>query len=613
MLSNKTTYFLNYIKILIKYNIKFFVDFFLIFLSTYFSFAIVDQKLNIIHFNLLYILISSQCIYLITSHFIGIYKSLIRFYSSNNFVTELKGLFFYSILFQLFLALNPRSGVPLAIGFFQTIFLLLFIYLKFLLFTKILFKHDLQIIKNKNVLIYGAGKLGFLLSESMMGFKDFKIKGFIDDDKYKHNKTVNNIKIYGRLSIPELILNEDIREVYVAINKISEHLRLEIFETFRVYPLVKIKFVPSYISTNPRNIYLSDFDDLDVKHLIGRSETAPIQSLLDKNTKDKVALVTGAGGSIGYEICSQLVNLQINTIVLLDHNEFALYQAQQKIFVKANLYRVKIEVVLGSILDYAFLDSVIKKYNPWIIFHAAAYKHVPIVENNKIQSIKNNIFGSYNVARCADVHNVANCLLISTDKAVSPKNMMGTSKRFAELIFQGFNKKSKTIFSVVRFGNVLNSSGSVIPLFKDQILSGGPVTVTHKNVTRYFMTLSEAALLVIQASSLSIGGEIFVLDMGKPLKILDIAKKMILIYGSNFDIQIKFIGLRKGEKMHEKLFIGKKIYKTDHPKIFKVIEPSFSLVRIHNLISRIRFHIDHDNYGKALNIINDLNIKKFNT
>jgi FlaA1/EpsC-like NDP-sugar epimerase len=257
------------------------------------------------------------------------------------------------------------------------------------------------------------------------------------------------------------------------------------------------------------------------------------------------------------------------------------------------------------------LSSIIKEYNPWIIYHAAAYKHVPIVENNKIQSIKNNIFGSYNVACCAIAHNIKNCLLISTDKAVFPKNMMGISKRFAELIFQGFSKNSNVIFSVVRFGNVLNSSGSVIPHFRDQILNGGPVTVTHKNVTRYFMTLSEAALLVIQASALSTGGDIFVLNMGKPIKILDIATKMILIYGVNSDIHINFIGLRKGEKMHEKLFIGKKIHKTDHPKIFKVIEPMISIAKICTLISRIRRHIDHDEYDKALKIINNLNIKEF--
>lgn len=423
---------------------------------------------------------------------------------------------------------------------------------------------------SRNVLLVGAGSYGnFIINE----FKEnniYKIAGIIDDDENFNNKCIDGIKVLGEIhDIGYILDNIHVDLVLVAISNLSDEKKIYIIQKCKERQ-ISVRIMPT-IDKILKNIAKVNKEEIDLSKLLNRPVFDKKSEKIKEKIKDKSVLVTGGGGSIGSEICRQIIEMQPKKLIILDMYENTTYELKSEL---NNRFKQKvndIEVIIMSVLDKARLRRIFNLYKPDIVFHAAAYKHVPLMEKSPVEAIKNNIFGTFNVASLANEFNIEKFILISTDKAVNPTNIMGASKRFCEMIITAFNNESNTDFSAVRFGNVLGSNGSVIPLFKKQIESGGPVTLTHKDITRYFMLIPEAVNLVLHAATMAKGGEVFILDMGEPVKIKDLAEKMIKEYGLklNVDIYIEEIGLRPGEKLYEELILDKeKVRYTQHNKIF---------------------------------------------
>lgn len=425
--------------------------------------------------------------------------------------------------------------------------------------------------KKKNLLIIGAGDAGAILIKEIQNNSslNYKVIGLIDDNKNKLGKRIHGVKILGdRSKISAVCSQNRIDEIMVAMPSVDKHEQKEILDICKKYTK-NIKTMPGIYKLVDENINLNHMKNVDINDLLGRDSIVLKSEHIDRYIKGKTVLVTGGGGSIGSEIVRQIVKFNPSKIVILDIYENNAYDLQMEL--NRNYPEVNKNVVIASVRDLVRLEQVFEEFKPNVVFHAAAHKHVPLMEDNIGDAIKNNIVGTYNVAKCADKYGVDKFVLISTDKAVNPTNVMGATKRFCELIIQGFNEVSKTDFVAVRFGNVLGSNGSVIPLFKKQIEKGGPVTVTHPEITRFFMTIPEAAQLVIQAGGLAEGGEIFVLDMGKPVKMVDLARDLITLsgYKPDVDIKVEFCGLRPGEKLYEELLMDEvALTSTEHDKIF---------------------------------------------
>lgn len=423
----------------------------------------------------------------------------------------------------------------------------------------------------KNVLIIGAGSGGALVSSEYSKYPHLgkKVVAFIDDDKQKLGTYVNGIKVYGnRSNILEIIKDKNIDEVIIAIASIKEEILKEIIEKCKDTQ-VSVKIMPGVAEMIDGKFSINKIRNVDVEDLLGRETIKLDHEGISDYLEGKIVLVTGGGGSIGSELCRQISKFNPKKLIIFDIYENNAYEIQNEL--KRNYQNLNLITLIGSVRDKGRLKELYTKYKPQIIFHAAAHKHVPLMENSPAEAIKNNVVGTFNVAKLASEHNVERFVLISTDKAVNPTNVMGASKRMCEMIIQSMDKASKTEFVAVRFGNVLGSNGSVIPLFKKQIANGGPVTLTHKDITRYFMTIPEAAQLVIQAGAYAKGGEIFVLDMGEPIKIYDLAENLIKLSGfePNKDIKIEVTGLRPGEKLYEELLMNEEgLMKTKHKKIF---------------------------------------------
>ena len=442
--------------------------------------------------------------------------------------------------------------------------------------------------KINKVAIYGAGAAGAQLASSLILAASHKIYCFFDDSEDLWGRKLLGIKIYPSKDISKF--KNKIDQILYAIPSLDKEKSKIIFEKIREYKIPLLK-VPSIRDLTTGIQSINSLKPIDIEDLLGRGKVEPNQKLLKASTENLNICITGAGGSIGKEVFRQIVNLNPNSILLIDSNEFNLYKLSQEV---KDLFgqnkKTNIIIKLGDVKDFRFLKSLFISYNTDIVYHAAAYKHVPLLERNPLQAIQNNIISSYSICRAAEDANLSKVTLISTDKAVRPTNIMGASKRFSELIFQSFaeqtlknnslEKTKKIKFLIVRFGNVLGSSGSVVPLFKKQIASGGPITLTDERIIRYFMTMPEAAQLVIQATSLSNGGEVFILDMGEPVKIKDLAEQMIRLSGLNVktknnlngDIEIITTGLRPGEKLYEELLIQETSMSTPHPLIFKAKE-----------------------------------------
>jgi len=440
--------------------------------------------------------------------------------------------------------------------------------------------NNLYISREKNnVIIYGAGAAGRQLSQALQLSTEYKHVAYIDDSLGRDGTYINNIPVFSYNSIQKIIEKNDISEVFLALPSISRKKRNEIIEklsTFSVY----VRRLPSVSELTEGKVKIDDLLEIDIGDLLGRETVAPNEKLLKTKITDKVVLVTGAGGSIGAELCRQILSLKPKKLILFEVSESSLYQIEQEL-ININRSNIEIHPVIGSVRDFKRLKDIFNYFKVQTIYHAAAYKHVPLVEYNQSQGVLNNAIGTMLAAEAAISEKVETFVLISTDKAVRPTNTMGATKRVAELVLQALSKQANsTCLTMVRFGNVLDSSGSVIPLFKKQIKQGGPITVTDINIVRYFMTVSEAVELVIQAGAMGKGGDVFVLDMGEPVKIYDLAVKMIQLSGlqvldnnnSDGDIEIIYTGLRPGEKLYEELLVGNNVTETENKLILRAQE-----------------------------------------
>lgn len=445
-----------------------------------------------------------------------------------------------------------------------------------------------------NILIMGAGEGGRVLINSLLSTKNtekVKISGIIDDDVNKVGTYLNGIKVLGTTSdLNKLIKENEVDMLTVAIPSISKHRLNELFDLSQSLG-IKLNIMPSIEEIAEGKVNFSKLKDIDVVDLLGREEVKlDIEQIKEKIT-NKVILVTGAGGSIGSEICRQVMRFNPKKLLLLGHGENSIYLINRELQNKYRNKETEIIPIIADVQDRPRIDMIMEMYHPDIVYHAAAHKHVPLMEYNPVEAVKNNVIGTRNVAESAKLHEVGSFVMVSTDKANNPPNVMGSTKRIAEMIVTSLNEEGHTKFSAVRFGNVLGSRGSVIPVFEEQIAKGGPVTVTDFRMTRYFMTIPEASRLVIQSGALAKGGEIFILDMGEPVKILDLAKQMIKMSGSSEDeIQIIESGIRPGEKLYEELLLDKE--RNDHQvfdKIFVGNIKGFSLEQVDEFVKTLDF------------------------
>ncbi|EJC82676.1 putative nucleoside-diphosphate sugar epimerase [Rhizobium leguminosarum bv. trifolii WSM2297] len=520
----------------------------------------------------------------------GMYRAIFRYANLAAFITVLKAIAIYGFAFMTIFTALSVPGVPRTVGILQPFLLLIGIGLSRLgirywlgdAYQRILHKNMLA-----KVLIYGAGKAGRQLAAALTNSAELNVVGYLDDDPRLKGGVMGGLPIYDPADLPVLAETLGVHNVLLALPSASRQRRNEILEHIRK-ARVNVRTLPDLTALAQGRVTVSDIRELEIEDLLGREAVAPRQELLDKAMRNKVVMVTGAGGSIGGELCRQILRNAPSSLILLDQNEFALYNIDAELRKLAELYEhedLQIVPILCSVRDQDRMEHIIQSWRPQTIYHAAAYKHVPLVEHNAVEGIKNNVMGTLVAARAAYKYGVSNFVLISTDKAVRPTNVMGASKRLAEMVLQALAAESttdrmRTNFSMVRFGNVLGSSGSVVPLFRQQIKDGGPVTLTHREITRYFMTISEASQLVIQAGAMGEGGDVFLLDMGEPVRIADLARKMVELSGlavrdednPDGDIELSVTGLRPGEKLYEELLIGDNPETTEHPRIMKAHE-----------------------------------------
>jgi len=471
----------------------------------------------------------------------------------------------------------------------------------------------------RRVIIYGAGESGRQLLNALNHGTDYRVVAFIDDNPRLHETVINGRPVLGAEELTSLVEEHAVRQVLLAIPSASQERRRAIINSLVGLP-VRVRTIPKISELISGNAIVNQIQDVDLDDLLGREPVPPHPELIDRCITDKVVMVTGAGGSIGSELCRQILSSSPRELILLDISEFALYSIDREIksLCQRQGLRFPVVTLLGSVRDEQRLESIFRTFSVDTVYHAAAYKHVPMVEYNVAEGVRNNVVGTYTVAKAALDLQVANFVLISTDKAVRPTNVMGATKRLAELVVQGLHKESQRVrqsgaqgthFTMVRFGNVLGSSGSVIPLFKKQIACGGPVTVTHSDITRYFMTIPEAAQLVIQAGSMGQGGDVFVLDMGEPVKIDALARRMIHLSGYHVaedgeaGISIEYSGLRPGEKLYEELLIGGNVSGTDHPMIMTAEETSYEWSKMEQILDALEEALDTFAYEDARAIL----------
>ena len=519
----------------------------------------------------------------------GLYRSVTRYIGFNALWSIAQGVTLYALIWGVIIFLGAVEGIPRSIVLLNWTLSILVIGGLRLLARWILSKERLlqnikkSGIKHKNVLIYGAGDAGIQLMGGLEHSSEYKPVGFIDDSKEVQGRNISGMNIYSFSDVESLIKRLEVEEILIALPSTSRARRLNIISSLEPYQ-VTVRMLPSLADLAGGKINVDDLRKVSIKDLLGREAVSANEELLSKNIMDKAVLVTGAGGSIGSELCRQIVSLKPKMLIMYEMSELALYDIEKELL-NMTTHQINIYPILGSINKKNRFSKVLRHYKVDTIYHAAAYKHVPMVEFNNSEGVDNNIFGTLNCSQAAIENGVETFVLISTDKAVRPTNTMGATKRSAELILQALAaKQSSTKFTMVRFGNVLDSSGSVIPLFKQQIKDGGPVTVTDKDIIRYFMLIPEAVELVIQAGAMGTGGDVFVLDMGRPISIDGLAKKMIRLSGLELkdknhpdgDIEIKYIGLRPGEKLYEELLVGDNVSQTENPLIMRAKEDMLS-------------------------------------
>lgn len=531
---------------------------------------------------------------------LGLYRAVLRYFGSVALLTIFNAVTLSALLLALVIFMvRPDELMPRSVVFiYWGLALLLVGGLRLLMrqyFIGGLFPWlDPQLQQLPRVAIYGAGAAGNqLLAALRMGRRMLPV-AFIDDDPIIANRMIGDLKVYKSKHIAQMLEETGAEEVLLAIPSVSRARRREILVSLEAYP-VHVRTIPGFMDLASGRVSVSDLQAVDIIDLLGRDAVSPRQHLFERCIRTRTVMVTGAGGSIGSELCRQILSSGPGTLVLFEHSEYNLYQIQTELeqLIRRNDMPIRLVGILGSIRDPERLLDVMRSWDVQTVYHAAAYKHVPIVEHNIAEGVLNNVFGTLQTAQAAVRAGVENFVLISTDKAVRPTNIMGSTKRLAEMVLQALSHepepalfgddrsvRNRTRFTMVRFGNVLGSSGSVIPVFREQIKRGGPITVTHPEITRYFMTIPEAAQLVIQAGAMGQGGDVFVLDMGEPVRIAELAEKMVHLSGLSLrsaanpsgDIGIEFTGLRPGEKLYEELLIGDNVEPTEHPMIMRAGE-----------------------------------------
>jgi FlaA1/EpsC-like NDP-sugar epimerase len=531
----------------------------------------------------------------------GLYRAILRYTGLAALVATGQAVALYGALLLGILLTMQWQGVqniPRSVGVLQPLIFLLMVG-----FSRAMARFWLAGLAGKNkravrrLLIYGAGSAGAQTAAALASTRQYSLLGFIDDDPSKTGRSINDVRVFDRKEVAGLVSRQGITDILLALPSVTRERRNQIIASLYKLP-VHIRTLPGLADLTSGRVTVQDFRELDIEDLLGRPPVPPNPQLLSRNLHGKVVLVTGAGGSIGSELCRQIVREHPRQLVLFDHSEFALYDIHRELLASCanRVPAIELTPLLGNVGHYARVADVFQRFRPATVYHAAAYKHVPMVESNPAEGILNNVFGTLQVVRAALEAKVEHFVLVSTDKAVRPTNVMGASKRVAELILQAVAASDSvdfgapggqallvpnaTRFAMVRFGNVLGSSGSVVPAFRRQIAAGGPITVTHPEVTRYFMTTSEAAQLVLQAGAMATGGDVFLLDMGEPVRIMDLAHRMIALSGLTVrndehpdgDIEIAITGLRPGEKLYEELLISNHPERTDHARIMKARE-----------------------------------------
>ena len=522
-------------------------------------------------------------------HVTGLYRMAFRRAGSEILPAIALACGIYGLCYAAVVAAYAFDNIPRTVGIIQPILLFLTVGSFRLAVGYVLGGQMQRMIESRpegRLLIYGAGSSGRQLAAAMSASRESHVVGFLDDDRSLYGTRINGLRVYSPDRLHELIERRRVTDVLLALPSAPRQRRNEIIQRLRGLPVV-VRTLPGLMDLAHGRVQASDLRELTIEDLLSRDPVAPEMDAVRDKISGRTVLVTGAGGSIGSELCRQILSVKPARILLLESSEFALYAIHQNL---NNVSDIEIVPLLGSVTDEVRIASIMRAWLPDIVFHAAAYKHVPLVEHNPLEGLRNNVLGTLCVAELSQQLGVKDFVLISTDKAVRPTNIMGATKRLAELILQGLAAEQQagnrdeyrggTRFSMVRFGNVLGSSGSVVPLFREQIRHGGPITITHQDITRYFMTIPEAAQLVVQASAMANGGEVFVLDMGEPVRIADLARNMIELCGltvrsaenSDGDIEIVTVGMRPGEKLYEELLIGDNPVSTAHPRIMMAKE-----------------------------------------
>ncbi|MCX7749869.1 MAG: polysaccharide biosynthesis protein [Clostridia bacterium] len=545
---------------------------------------------EILNKNIVYVFIIATVIKTICFLLFKLYSSLWRYAGIYEMVSLVNAVFFsnvvmFSLIFVDRILLQRNISilnitVPASIfiiTFLLDIFLIGGVRFAYRIFRRVIRGEVIRVNNSKRVLIIGGGDAGAIIIKEMKNHPELRSipVAIIDDDKSKQGRKINGVTIVGQCKdIVDVVKHKEIDEIVLAIPSASNKIINDIYsECSKTH--CKVKILPSVSQLIDESVVIQKIRDVNIEDLLGRDPVQLDIEEISSYIKNQVVLVTGGGGSIGSELCRQIASFQPKRLIILDNYENNAYDIQNELL--SRFPRLDLITIIANIREKHRIDSIFRKQRPDVVFHAAAHKHVPLMEANPTEAIKNNVFGTFNVVECADKYKVKKFVLISTDKAVNPTNIMGATKRIAEMIIQAFNKQSTTEYVAVRFGNVLGSNGSVIPLFKKQIEQGGPVTVTHPEVTRFFMTIPEAVQLVIQAGAMAKGGEIFVLDMGQPVRIYDLAKNLIKLSGfePEVDIKIEFTGLRPGEKLYEELLLAEEgLQSTVNDKIF-VAQPLF--------------------------------------
>ena len=537
----------------------------------------------------------------------GVYRTVLRFTGAHTLALMGKAVAIYGLLYFAIIFMVASPYIYRSIGVVQPVLLFLLMAFARMIASfgfgfRAYGKGGRPVLGT--LLIYGAGHSGMQIASALRQSGQYFLAGYVDDSPQYQGSSINGLMVYGPDEIERLIQTHGVSDILLAMPSIGRSRRNEILANLRSYQ-VHVRSLPDLVDLAQGRVSVLDIKELAPDDLLGREPVTPNQELLEKNILSKVVLVSGAGGSIGSELCRQILQSKPSKLLLLDHSEYSLYRIEAELSAHlGSQSSIKTELIplLGSVRDVGRLEHIFKRWQIDTVYHAAAYKHVPLVEHNPAEGLQNNVLGTFNLAHVAKDHGVSHFVLISTDKAVRPTNVMGATKRFAELVLQALadlQDGSKTCFSMVRFGNVLDSSGSVMPLFRDQIKAGGPVTLTHPEVTRYFMTIPEAAQLVIQAGAMANGGEVFVLDMGEPVKIYDLAHRMIELSGLTVrnpetglgDIEIVISGLRPGEKLYEELLIGENPIPTPHPRIMMAREDFLTWSQITPELELLRLNL----------------------